>query len=292
VVDVLSRRSLDAGEQGAAPIVFDIGLHRGEDTAYYLARGYRVVGVDADVRMVERAAEKFASFVAEGRLRLLNAAVSERAGSAIAFHLSDNTLWSSADPDVAGRFGMRGAMVEVETVTLEDLIAEFGLPLYCKMDIEGLDAAAVRSLEQADELPQYISVETECLGEGQTIDDEEALATLRCLSRVGYRRFKLVDQRSLVVLEPGQAFYTVHDTAFNSLLGKLGKRDWHLRRRTIRRVGYAFPAGATGPFGSDLESSWLDYDEACETLLFHRRDYFATRSPIPFGFWCDWHAVR
>ncbi len=33
-------------------LVFDIGVNNGEDTAYYLRRGFRVVGVDANPDMV------------------------------------------------------------------------------------------------------------------------------------------------------------------------------------------------------------------------------------------------
>jgi len=272
------------------PLIFDIGLHLGEDTAYYLARGYRVLAVDADARMVERAAAEFAGFVADGRLELLNAAVSETASSSIAFHLSANTMWSSAEAGIAGRLGLRGETVEVQTRTLAELIAEFGAPLYCKIDIEGLDAAALRSLEHADQLPEYISAETECLAEDERITDEKALETLLCLARLGYRRFKLVDQGSLTVLEPEKPFYTARDSILNGALRKLGGGD-RLRRRTLRQAGYDFPAGATGPFGTDLRGSWLDHATARDTLLFHRRNYFASRSAVAFGFWCDWHAA-
>jgi FkbM family methyltransferase len=276
----------------SAPLVFDIGLHLGEDTAYYLARGYRVLAVDADARMVERAAVRFGDAVADRRLTLLNAAVSDRGGSTIEFHLSRNTIWSSADARIAGRQGMGGETVEVETRTLAQLIAEFGTPLYCKVDIEGLDAAALRSLANTTEPPAFVSTETECLGQDVVIGEEEALATFTCLTALGYRRFKLVDQRSLVVLEPGRGFYSTHDTLFNRLLGTFGRKDWHLRRRVIHRLGYAFPVGASGPFGQDLDGSWLDSKTARETLLLHRGDYFASSSAVPFGFWCDWHAAR
>jgi len=34
-------------------LIYDIGLHDGDDTAYYLHKGYRVIAVDADPTMVE-----------------------------------------------------------------------------------------------------------------------------------------------------------------------------------------------------------------------------------------------
>ena len=34
-------------------LVYDVGMHRGDDTAYYLHKGYRVVGVQANPAMAD-----------------------------------------------------------------------------------------------------------------------------------------------------------------------------------------------------------------------------------------------
>ena len=31
-----------------ADLIYDVGMHRGEDTAFYLRKGFRVVAVEAD----------------------------------------------------------------------------------------------------------------------------------------------------------------------------------------------------------------------------------------------------
>ena len=41
-------------------LVFDIGMHNGDDTAYYLSRGYRVLAVEANPSLCASARERFA----------------------------------------------------------------------------------------------------------------------------------------------------------------------------------------------------------------------------------------
>ena len=38
-----------------ANLIFDLGMHRGEDTELYLKKGFRVVAVDADAELCEQA---------------------------------------------------------------------------------------------------------------------------------------------------------------------------------------------------------------------------------------------
>ena len=40
-------------------LVYDVGMNNGDDTAYYLHLGYRVVAIDADPTLIERAKLRF-----------------------------------------------------------------------------------------------------------------------------------------------------------------------------------------------------------------------------------------
>src|SRR4051794_39311561 len=148
----------------APELVFDVGPHEGQDTAYFLRRGSRVVAVDADVRMVEHLRRTFAHETDDGRLVVVNAAVADRDDDVLPFHLSKNSWWNSASRDIADRADMVDRTVEVQSITLARLIERHGVPHYCKIDIEGLDAMAVLSL--GERAPEFISVETECLPDG------------------------------------------------------------------------------------------------------------------------------
>jgi FkbM family methyltransferase len=283
----------------AGELLFDVGMHQCEDTAYYLQRGHRVVAVDADPAMMAAAAERFSQEIAAGRLSLVHAAVSDEVG-AVTLHRSRETMWNSLDPAIAGRMGAQGDTIDVPATTLAVLFATFGVPFYCKIDIEGWDERALASLQGARELPTFVSVESECAGESG-VDEASALRTLDRLAALGYRRFKLVDQRSLQVLTESEPVHVTPGLSARILrrLGLLGpapasRHSVASARRAAEaaRCGYDFPVGATGPFGDDLTGEWMDVDAARRTLLRHRRDFFRMRDVRGFEFWCDWHAGR
>src|SRR6185436_16484350 len=78
-------------------LVFDLGMNNGDDTAYYLRRGYDVVSVEANPALCDQARRRFAAAIGEGRLQIVHAALSDQEGEAT-FHINlDNDHWSSLD---------------------------------------------------------------------------------------------------------------------------------------------------------------------------------------------------
>ena len=67
--------------QGNSGLIYDVGLFEGEDTAYYLFRGYKVIAIDANPLMIERARLRFAEEISAKRLTLLNFGISKTAGT-------------------------------------------------------------------------------------------------------------------------------------------------------------------------------------------------------------------
>ena len=65
------------------PTVFDVGFNDGLDTASFLAQGFRVVAVEANAGLVLEFSQKepFSSALADGRLVLLNVAITNQTGS-------------------------------------------------------------------------------------------------------------------------------------------------------------------------------------------------------------------
>ena len=264
-------------------LIVDVGLHHGQDTAYYLSRGAAVVAIDADLRLIQQARDTFADAVTAQRLHLIHAAVASSSGT-IAFHLSDNSEWNSLSSDIAGRKDLGMTTIEVEAVTLPDVFRAHGTPDYCKIDVEGADLLCLESLKGYAPLPHLISVESECGGE-EGVTETAALRTLDALHGLGYERFKLVDQATLAVLGPNTRFYT---SVWRRVMRKLRPPRDVLQRR----LGWRFERGASGPFGDDLDGDWVTYRVAVSLLRAHRADYFSQPSASPFGFWCDWHAKR
>jgi FkbM family methyltransferase len=253
------------------------------------------------------------------RLILLNHAVSDKDDEDVKFYLSEDPHWNSLDHSLSQRenIGSRGVIM-VKTKTLPTLMSEFGVPYYCKMDVQGFDSVLLATMLSREERPTFISVEAEC--DAKT--ENQLLENLERLHELGYRKFKLVDQATLHVLKPEEKFYRgetgkasrridlwlrklhtklMPGTRFYgkstsgpiSLLRGLGRLEFNRRILSIK-LGYYFPIGSSGPFGDDLGSDWLDFQVAREMAPRHRRDYYEAVSSgwdsPSGGFWCDWHA--
>jgi hypothetical protein len=70
-------------------LVFDIGLHNGDDAAYYLDLGYHVVGVEANPLLTVQCTLRFENEIRQGRVRIINAGVLKEPGE---FTFYRNTL--------------------------------------------------------------------------------------------------------------------------------------------------------------------------------------------------------
>ena len=58
-----------------ADLVADIGMHDGEDTNFYLKKGYRVVGVEANPELVAANRKRFSHEIEQDRLTIIHAAI-------------------------------------------------------------------------------------------------------------------------------------------------------------------------------------------------------------------------
>jgi FkbM family methyltransferase len=277
-------------------LIIDIGMHKCEDTDFYLHMGYNVVAIDANINLVNEAKAKYEKNVGEGSLIVLNYAMSNEDFGKVNFNISDETLWSSIKPEVSTRLGHQSKKTEVVTRTLGSVIKEFGVPYYCKIDAAGYEDVCLDTLTDSALLPEYISVESECIGEGQVLTDEEALVTLNKLYALGYRQFKLVDQATLCVLKPDKRIYFDNSTFIGSLMRRWNRIFVILHQKQyLGKFKYNFRPSASGPFGSYLDGKWADFETAKRTLLRHRKDYFnrgGANAKRSFSFWCDWHARR
>lgn len=86
-------------------LIFDLGFHNGDDTAYYLERGYRVLAVDANPAVVDAGIQRFERAIAEGRLMLRNVGIAETADT-LKFYVNEaDSKLSSFDRSLAARHG-------------------------------------------------------------------------------------------------------------------------------------------------------------------------------------------
>jgi hypothetical protein len=92
--------------EARSDLICDVGLYDGEDTAYYLSRGYNVVAIDANP-MSERARLRFAPETVARHPTLLNVGVPETPG-VTNFWISEVPEWSSCNSAAHGRLRVRG----------------------------------------------------------------------------------------------------------------------------------------------------------------------------------------
>ena len=242
----------------------DIGFHLGEDTTFYLKKGYNVIAVDADPDLVKAGKIKFEKYIESKQLVLLNYLVSTKKGIQ-SFYRSKDSAWNSSKTAIANRNNSQTEELVVKSTSLELLMLEYGIPHYCKIDIEGNDLESLQSLKKITKKPQYISVETECLGDQQSITEEEVLATLNALWELGYRYFKLVDQFTLTPLRIEKSFYFKKSLnnlpliIWRKILNKTGNT---YRLNLKKKYNHNFLFGSSGPFGDGIESAWFDFESA------------------------------
>lgn len=213
-------------------LIFDFGMHSGSDTAFYLAKGFRVVAVEANPQIAQGCVSRFAEAIHSGRLKILNLGVAEQSG-VMPFYISlINSEQSSFNRAMAERLGPV-RVEEIKTITPYALWSAFGVPYYAKIDIEGLDSVVVRSLVHLPVKPKYISFECDFM---------HWTNSMEVLLEAGYRRFKVIDQMR------------VHDL-------RLPKRQ-----REGLSIEHKFLRGSSGSFGEDTQGSWSSAEQIPEAI--------------------------
>jgi FkbM family methyltransferase len=207
-------------------LIYDVGMCDGEDTAFYLAKGFRVIAVEANPALVARNRVRFSRELKEGRLIIVEKAIAPTAAGRIDFDVhTSNEHWSSIVADRRLRMAGQYKTIEVESTTLDTVIEEYGVPYYLKIDIEEADLDAVRSLDRLSERPKYLSAEAHS---PEIVD---------CLHGQGYQFFKLVDQGA-----------------------RSGMFTWPWKWREGRFVLQRFTDSHSGPFGEETPGGWLNRD--------------------------------
>jgi FkbM family methyltransferase len=239
-------------------LIFDIGLHLGEDAEFYLRKGFRVVGVEADPAHCAAVAERLADHVASRRLVIVNAAIAQERGRISFYRNLDNSIWGTAEPDWVARntrFGTRVERIEVDAARMEDIIAAHGMPYYMKIDIEGRDLLCLEALRAFAQRPKYLSIEA------SKTDLDEVRAELDLMRALGYRDFKVVPQHAVANQVPPKPS---REGAYI---------DWH------------FPEGASGLFGDEAPGDWLDRDGALRAYgpIFRAYRLIGDKPLLPIG---------
>lgn len=133
-------------------LCFDIGAHIGQQTLVFVSLGERVIAVEPRAEAARQLRCRFR----ERDVEVCEMAVSDTAGSArLHVNSSHDELsslvdgWSKQVEELTGIPTGETREITVQTTTLDELIARYGLPQLCKIDVEGLEQIVLRGLHAA-----------------------------------------------------------------------------------------------------------------------------------------------
>jgi FkbM family methyltransferase len=192
--EVPLQRKLFANFIAPGDLVFDIGANSGRMTDLFLGLGARVVAVEPQIRVFARLYEAHAM---NKRAHLLQCGVgAEISGMAEINICGDVDEVSSFDPKWetihhAAKFTEK---CTVEMFSLQALIATYGIPAYCKIDVEGWETKVLAGLMTP--VP-YLSFEI------HTHHPDEPNECFRLLAALGKYRFNFVPHEHQAFQTPG-----------------------------------------------------------------------------------------
>jgi FkbM family methyltransferase len=279
-------------------LIYDVGMNNGDDTAYYLWRGFRVLAIEANPELVQNAETRFAREIQTGRLIILNGGIAAEE-SVISFWICEaDSRLSSFERRLASLDGScPNHEIRVPCRRFRSVLEQFGVPFYMKVDIQGNDSLCVEDLDSR-QLPKFISV--------------SEMNLMDLLHRRGFSYFKCVTQAyflplQLPIIAEARCLQRAERLRQNRnplirAFRKFGGRHWIERQfnRIRTRDGWLFPHGSSGPFGDDLLGRWLSYDELGKTyakfLRLQRENprslLWAPQGILSNPFFVDLHARR
>jgi FkbM family methyltransferase len=236
-------------------LIFDLGMHKAFDTAYYLNKGFNVVALEANPKLASEGVQANLAAVSAGRLSVVDKALWEVDDARISFFLNaEKDDWSSAFKSWAEKGGHASTEISVPTTTLSKLFDAHGVPYFVKCDIEGADDLFVRQLLADRRRPAYVSIEA------------VSLDALAMLFACGYDRVQIVNQ------------------AFN---GFVSPPNPPLEGTHVPVV---FTGHMSGLFGRELPADgWKTFTEAAENYIDFLR--LQKRDPLLAHGWLDFHVT-
>ena len=228
-------------------LIYDVGLHKGQDTDFYLKKGFNVVAFEANPENIDFCKKRFAEAIAEKRLTIIEGAIVENAArsgqNSVRFYLNKNhSFWGSTCDDWAYRnevMGTTNEMIEVGAVDFGQTVEQYGIPHYLKADIVGSETVCLRALLDFENKPDYLSIRSEKVIFTR-LEEEFYL-----LEKLGYDKFKAVQQD-----------FAHLQTTFVAPNGE--------------KITHSFEEGGSGFFGEETAGHW----KAKEQILKEYRRIF------------------
>lgn len=208
-------------------------MHKGEDTAYYLKKGFDVIAFEADPELIAHCRMKFANEIDTKRLIIIEGAIVDFQNKSPVpktvkfFKNTDVSVWGTVMKNWATRneiLGTSNKILEVPAINFTEYLKKYGIPYYLKIDIEGMDIVCLEALLNFKEKPDYISIESE------KVSFDKLRNEFRVFKKLWYVSFQAINQTCVSqqkeVKNSAEGYCTHH----------------------------VFQDGSSGVFGKDLDS--------------------------------------
>jgi len=239
-------------------IVFDVGAHKGEDSKYYLTRGYKVVAFECNPSNIEFLKKRFEKeiksndLVLETRALISGGSVDKK----LKFFVDEISVWGTLNEDWVRRnedwsrrnerLGSNPKSILVDTLDPKEIYNLYGIPYFIKIDIEGCDMDIVQSLKYLnyENRPKYLSLESSRTSWNALMKEFDLL------KKLGYLNFQAIPQ------------------------SKNAKKITKWKDAKGKIISYHHEKHSSGPFGVDLSYSWKDLKEIKRIYKFIFTRYF------------------
>jgi len=133
-------------------LCFDIGANIGNRTAIFVELGCKVIAVEPQRESFNYLKKKFGS---NQKVQLVNKAADEKTGQRDIFICDADAISSMSEEWISavnksGRYaGFKwNRKAKIDATTLDVLIKKFGMPVFCKIDVEGSELAVLKGLSK------------------------------------------------------------------------------------------------------------------------------------------------
>lgn len=145
-------------------LIYDAGMHSGQDTEFYLKKGFDVVGFEANPALCEQNRQTLAPYIESGPLRRVEGAiVPDPSVRHITFcTYEERSKWGAIMTEVAQSGEKRATgmvKLKVPMVDCAAVISETGIPYFLKIDIEGTDIHCLDVPRAFGVRPAYLLIE-------------------------------------------------------------------------------------------------------------------------------------
>ncbi len=153
-------------------LIFDIGANMGQRTAIFCKTKAKVIAIEPQKKCFEHLQIRFRK---SKNVKIINVAVDKTAGVGLLYEATSNTVSSMSKDfiDTVGKSVFKdviwGSQITIKTITLDMLIAKFGIPDFIKIDVEGYELNVLSGLSQPipaisfEFIPNFINNSISCI---------------------------------------------------------------------------------------------------------------------------------